>query len=337
MLKGAMIGFGKIAQTSHMKAFLEPSIKSRAEITSAVEPDRKNRELSAQKYPWIKFYSSVDELFENERVDFVDIVSPPSSHIGHIDRALSAGCNIICEKPFVIGYENAAMMADKLEKSGVVFLPCHQYRYSPLWKEFKRFMDRIHDSVYTLIQFDVYRTDADFGLPVLEEPWRVKKGTSGGGILADTGVHYLYLSRWLGGVPKSLVAMTANLYHKDYEVEDTAFVALELERALVEITLTWSANRRYNSARLTSHEGSLEYRGGTTLIVNIGDGQENIEVPDVSDKSHYLYMYESLFNEFLDRIEHNSESTDVINEALETVKLLDCCYVSSAERKVVQL
>ena len=73
-----------------------------------------------------------------------------------------------------------------------------------------------------------------------------------GCILADTGVHYLYLSFWMLGIPRAVTARVHRLALREGNVEDTAAVILEYEHALVQIALTWSANQRTNSACVLS-------------------------------------------------------------------------------------
>jgi predicted dehydrogenase len=101
MLKGAIIGFGKIVQNSHLPAFLSGQLKGEVSITSAVEPDNQNRNICEKIYPDIKFYSSTDELYDKEHIDFVDIAAPPGYHAAIIEKAVLKNLHIICEKPFI--------------------------------------------------------------------------------------------------------------------------------------------------------------------------------------------------------------------------------------------
>lgn len=46
-------------------------------------------------------YSDVDAMLRAEAPDIVDVCSPPPLHYAHVRSALSAGCDVLCEKPFV--------------------------------------------------------------------------------------------------------------------------------------------------------------------------------------------------------------------------------------------
>ncbi len=337
MLKGAIIGFGKITQSNHIKAFADERLKSKLTITSAVEPNLENKIKCEKEYPFIKFYSSVDELFENEKIDFVDITAPPKFHGQLIRKAVENKVNIICEKPFALTLEEAADLSDLLKKSNLVFIPCHQYRFSPIWQRFKNSADSLSSKTKALLQFNVFRMQADEGLPLFQPEWRTDKSLSGGGILADTGVHYLYLCNWLLGKPLSVLAKTLNLNHPEYSVEDTALVIIEFPNAVAQISITWSADRRVNSARFITNKFSLNYEGGSKLIEYNIDGEKSLSVPDASDKSQYVSYYTDLFEEFYLRIKSGNYQPDFIDEAFNSILLLNKCYRSSEQGKTIKL
>jgi len=62
-----------------------------------------------------KGYADVDELLREERPDIVDVCTPPEWHFRHAAAALDAGCDVLCEKPFV--YEPRADPAAILERA----------------------------------------------------------------------------------------------------------------------------------------------------------------------------------------------------------------------------
>lgn len=336
MIRGALIGFGNIAQKSHLPAFEDPQIKPVAKLTAVVEPNENNRTASRHLFPELNFYQSFDELIKNEPVDFVDITTPPKFHKEVIEEAVKNNLNIISEKPFTFTLEEAEQLHSRLNTYPKIFIPCHQYRYSKLWKNFKQAVDSISIDSKILLKFSVIRKNADPGLRIFNNPWRTDKETSGGGILTDTGVHYLYLSNWLLGKPLSVFCRTSNITHNDYVVEDTAVAVIEFERGIAEITLTWGGNRRFNSADLISKELSLNYSGGKKLIEVKGAGENVIDIPDISDKSHYTSLYVSLFSDFVNMIKSGRSSNLLLDEALISIELLDACYRSAAIGKSIK-
>lgn len=337
MLKGAIIGFGKIAQNSHLKAYQNDELKNDVVITSVVEPLEANKEEGKINHPELIFYSSMDELFANEKIDFIDITAPPKFHAQLIQEGIKQNVNILCEKPFTMNLEEAKTTYALLKNYEKVFMPCHQYRYSPIWQNFKSFLNNSNGNVNSLLQFNIFRLQADPGGTNFNPAWRTDKNVSGGGVLADSGIHYLYLSQWLLGKPKSVTAKIYNLNHSEYQVEDTAVVILEFEKAIAEITLTWGADKRVNNARLISSAGSLNYEGKTKLLKNFNGKEEIISVPDASDKAHYFSLYISLIKEFISKINNNNKSRNLIEEAFDSINLLTKCYLSAEKGKTILL
>ena len=337
MLKGAIVGFGKIAQSSHLKAFFNETLKDKAQLVAVVEPLKENREQGQKDFPLLKFYSSTEELFSNEKIDFIDITAPPKFHSLLIKEGIKNKVHILCEKPFTLTLAEAKETYNHLKESDLVFMPCHQYRYSPTWQNFKTFLNDNDRNSKSLLQFNVFRMQADQGGTAFQPGWRTDKSLSGGGILADTGVHYLYLVNWLCGKPLKVTAKTFKLNHPEYSVEDTAVVNLEFEKAFAEITLTWGADRRVNTARAVSNSGSLSYDGSTQLKKYSARGEEIITVPEASDKSHYFSLYISLINEFVNRIQNRKSSEDLRKEAFTSIQLLEKCYESARTNKTINL
>jgi predicted dehydrogenase len=337
MLKGAIIGFGKIAQNSHVKAFFNEALKNKVKLVAVVEPLKENREQGVKDYPALNFYSSTEELFANEKIDFIDITAPPKFHSSLIKEGIKNKVHILCEKPFTLNLEEAKETYSLLKECEPIFMPCHQYRYSPTWQNFKIFLNENNSESKSLLQFNVFRMRADQGGTAFQPAWRTDKALSGGGILADTGVHYLYLVNWLCGKPLKVTAKTLNLNHPEYTVEDTAVVNVEFEKAFAEITLTWGADRRVNTARAVSNHGSLSYDGSTQLKKYSNGNEETITVPDASDKSHYYSLYISLINEFVNKIRNKESSEDFRNEALTSIQLLEKCYESARTNKTIEL
>ena len=191
MLNGAIIGFGKIARTNHLSAFQSDELKNLVGITSAVEVDKEIREKSEKEFNSIKFYKSLDEMNANEKINFIDITTPPKYHKEIIEWAIDKSVHIICEKPFTLNYAEATELYSKLNDSNILFVPCHQYKYSSLWGEFKSFVDELNDDLKVFIQFNVFRTGVDPGLKINTSPWRLNKEISGGGILSDLSLIHI--------------------------------------------------------------------------------------------------------------------------------------------------
>ena len=175
-----------------------------------------------------------------------------------------------------------------------------------------------------IAKFEIVRTEADSGLKLLDNRWRIKKEISGGGITSDTGVHYLYLTNWLLGEPKNITSRMFNLTHTNYEVEDTTAIIGEFENGVAEVMLTWAGNKRFNSASLTSSLGAIHYGGGNEAIISTNNDEEIISIPDPSSKASYLELYIKMIEDFIEQI-NSGPNRQYVEEAYNSIKLLSMC------------
>jgi len=80
-------------------------------------------------------YTDVNNMLVAERPDIVDVCSPPRVHYAHVKAALAAGCDVLCEKPFVydaacsndVLLEQARELAELAERGGKRLGICTQY------------------------------------------------------------------------------------------------------------------------------------------------------------------------------------------------------------------
>jgi predicted dehydrogenase len=332
MLKGAIIGLGKIAQTSHVPAYLSERVKNKIAITAGLDISTENSIDFSKLVLGVKIFSDFDEMMKNVKPDFIDICVPPSLHSKYLNAALKYNVGIICEKPFTKDLKEAAVLKRKLTDKKPVFIPCHQYKYSPVWKNFKSFSDK--NSGGNFLQFNIFRSTADQGYDRINPSWRTNKKLSGGGILSDTGTHYLYLTSWILGKPLQVSVINDMLKHKKYNVEDTSVVIIKCEKGIAEINLTWAADRRANNAFITDGKGSLNY-DGKEINYYEKDRLKKIQMPDASDKRTYLAFYENLFLDFVKAMKSGKSDKKLIEESYESVKLLDLCYKSAEQKKTL--
>jgi predicted dehydrogenase len=332
MIRGAIIGLGKIATTAHLPAY--DKMKDRIEIVAGVDTQEESRNSFKEKYPDVRLYPGIEELFSNEKIDFIDLCTTPRTHYELLKKITERNINIICEKPFTASAEESLKIYDIIKKSNLAFIPCHQYRYSPIWSEFKKMADRGNGDDKFFAQFDVLRTKADEGFDVNNPGWRTNPKLSGGGIIADTGVHYIYLIHWIFGKPIRITANTYNVSH-NYPVEDTAMFVIETAKGVAQVNLSWGGDKRYNAAKIISKNGGLYY-DGIKMIRSMNGTEENIPVPDASDKSHYINYYVNLFDDFIREVGNKTTKQFWLDEASASVQILKKCYESAKEKKTIE-
>src|SRR5438045_586447 len=139
-LKGALIGFGFIAEKGHVPAYL--SAKSDFEIVAVVDTCAARRDKARELLPNARVYPDTKALLQTEReLDFVDIATPPCDHAAIARVAFDHGLHVFCEKPIATSGADARAMLDHATAAKKVFFPSHNYKHAPVIKRIRSVLE----------------------------------------------------------------------------------------------------------------------------------------------------------------------------------------------------
>ena len=337
MIRGAFVGAGSVALQGHLPAFLQDEWLARnVRIVAAVDEAPENlAALDAQLGGALQAHRSVAALFEAGGFDFLDVCTPPHVRLEVIAEAARRGWHVLCEKPLATSLERGREIRRALEGRPVVFMPCHQYRYAPLWREV---IDLVRGGALGpvhLAQFEVLRTGPDPGSPHWRSGWRRRSEVAGAGIVLDIGTHYFYLLRTLFGLPEAVTARTACLGRERGDVEDTALVTLDYGARLVQLTLSWAARGRQNRFRIVGERGSLEWDGDGLRR----DGPSPCTLPfaQAMAKTAYPTWFAALFRDFAQAVLERRPSPEPLADAIDALRCAEAARLSAARGRTVAL
>jgi predicted dehydrogenase len=228
MLRGAIVGVGNVALNGHLPGWLTCG---EAEIVAAADVREDGRAALAQRHPDVRWYDSVDALLAAEKLDFVDICTPPAFHSSAIRSALEAGAHVLCEKPLVLSSSELASLAALAREQARVLATVHNWRQAPvLLRATELVRSGAIGSVF-LVRWETLRDQpAAASGPV--DNWRVDPAVAGGGILVDHGWHALYaIQQWIPGEPDRVSARLESRRTGKSDIEDTAEIVLEYPSA----------------------------------------------------------------------------------------------------------
>ena len=144
---------------------------------------------------------SEPKLPENQRIDFVSIVTPNDSHFAIAKTFLDAGIHVVCDKPMTYTLEEAEELVKLVEKTGLVFALTHNYTGHPLVRHARRLfasgeMGTARKVIVEYLQdFLMYPHEKEGQKQAV---WRVDPKQAGlGGTLGDVGSHALNLLEYI--------------------------------------------------------------------------------------------------------------------------------------------
>ena len=105
-LKGVVVGCGAIAR-EHLAAVRE---LQNAEIAAVCDLSPARAEATAERFRVPKWFLDYEQMIAEIRPDLVHITTPPAAHVGIATTCLSAGLNVLCEKPIVMNQGDFAAL-----------------------------------------------------------------------------------------------------------------------------------------------------------------------------------------------------------------------------------
>lgn len=212
-------------------------------------------ERRAQFAPQARVYNDLGALLEAERLDFIDILTPPALHRKHCLQAKQAGLHVICQKPLCDELSAARELVEEMRDHPRLFAVHENHRYRP-W--FQRIL-RLHaEGFFGQAQF--VRLEHLNGTA----PAEAYKLASGAGVLLEYGTHLVDMMIALLGEPRSVYA---RMHHLNQEVagESLVHAVYEYERATAVIEAGWKrAGLLQASALVLGDEGEAYYEGTMT-------------------------------------------------------------------------
>ena len=198
---------------------------------------------------------SFDELLRMDDVDIVDICTPATLHLGQILASLSAGKEVVCEKPLVGTLaEIDQVIACERAAAGRV-MPIFQYRFGNGVQKARRIIESgVAGKPYLATVETAWKRTAKY----YETPWRGRREAERGGVLLMHAIHNHDLMQWLMGPIASVFARTATRVNQ-IEVEDCAVASLVMQSgALVSLAATLGSQREISRLRLCFERVTFE-------------------------------------------------------------------------------
>ena len=310
-LRGAIIGFGRMAEKGHLPGWLG---ERRVSLRAVCDPDSERRRRAQRLLPDIPVYRSPRELFAGETLDFVDICTPPPSHAALMVDALRQGVHVLCEKPFVGNGEELQEVWSLSSQQKRIAFPVHNWKEAPI---LARAIDRVRKGLIGKVlhsEFHTLRSRPAVGLT----SWRSEKeAAGGGGILLDHGWHVIYLLlNFHAERPRSVSAWLHPSPSERGEAEQTAHLLMGFSDATASLFLTWKADRRYNSARIYGEKGFLVLEDDR-IVLHPRKGGTRVATyrHPLSHGSHHPVWFGPVLDRFLEAIRDRRKAAREFEEA----------------------
>lgn len=211
MLKVGIAGFGFMGRT-HYKCWrtvddvevtaicdLNPDIQQSEKISGNIEKTDDTIDLSG-----LRLYNDFEKMLANEKLDAVSITLPTYLHADYSIKALSAGINVLCEKPMALNIEDCMKMIAAAEHSGKLLQIGQCVRF---WPEYAVAREIVESGRYgKVIAATFQRLSAAPSWSM--DNWMMNEKLSGGMAL-DLHIHDTDFVQYLFGMPDAVSSFGA--------------------------------------------------------------------------------------------------------------------------------
>jgi predicted dehydrogenase len=318
-----VIGLGEIGQVH--AAAIRRSRTARLVAVADVEPD-----LAASfEAQGVRGYREAGELIADAQVGTVCVCLPHYLHFPVALAAIQAGRNVLVEKPLTTSPGEGQQLIDAAAAAGVALGVSHNQVFYAAHAEAKRLIDTGAIGRPVLIRLRLGMGSAYGG-------WRDSPGLAGGGVLADAGVHRLYLALHFFGPVREVRAV---IDAPRQEGETFAVVVLGFAsgaRGIIEANDHGPPGTFDDEIEIIGSDAILRLAGLESLFVGYRSGpalsmfrdRQWREVPVQPDD--WAASVQASVTAYLDAVTAGREPPVTGATALDTVRLLQRIYDTAA-------
>ena len=237
-------------------------------------PDKSLETGKSLFLPSQRIYPNYEEMFEKEsllpdeeRIDFVSIVTPNHMHFEPAMLALNYGFHVVLDKPMTLTLDQANHLHQRVEQSGLLFCLTHTYSGYPMVKEAKY---RIAQGELGKIR-KVYVEYPQGWLSAAVEntgnkqaDWRMDPIRSGkAGCMGDIGTHAAHLAEYITGLEITEMAANLNKVGPGRLLDDDGAVLLRFNQGATGVLIASqiaAGEENALSIRIYGEKGGMEWK-----------------------------------------------------------------------------
>ncbi len=337
-LRGICVGAGYFSRFQYEAWQRLPEV----EIIALVNRDVAKARAAAAEFriPRAAAWSELAAVLDAEKPDFIDLITPPETHLEAVQLAAARGIAIICQKPIAPTWAECVAVVETARRAGVRLMIHENFRWQPWYREIRRQLDAgtLGDLFSINIRTrlgDGWQSDAYLARqPFFRTYPRL--------FVYETGVHFLDTFRYLGG-EISTVYTRLQKRNPDIRGEDAAQIVCGFQSGATAIldasryNESDTTNPRYTFGlvRVDGSKGHLELdlEGDLTLKL-LGQPSHILDYPHTHEGFAGDCVY-ALQRHFVDRMRDGVPFENTGDDYLKSTALMEACYRSHATGQVV--
>ena len=229
MIRFGIAGFGLHAVRRLMPGF---ALAKNCKVVALSRRDYNKAREAATQYEIPHIFTLTEELSHCPEVDAVLVTTPNDCHLQDVLTAIGAGKPVLCEKPMGMNADECRQMVEAASRAGVLLGVAQVFRFE---ESTARFRERIATGEIGRPIF----ARAEFSYPGSghARTWLYNRSISGGGPIADVGVHCIDALRYILQDEPYRVSVVGHPDEQSGDVEAAAILSLEFRRGTLATVL----------------------------------------------------------------------------------------------------
>ena len=318
-MKLGIIGSGMIVKDFLSFAHELPEIKLEAIAARNIE----NLKELQNKYNIKKIYTDIDLCLENKEVDTIYVAVPNNLHYTVAKKALEAGKNVICEKPFTLKHDEAVELFKIAEDKGLILIEAITNQYQKNYLDIKDNIDNIGEIRLVECNFSQLSSRYEaFKNGVIAPVFDKSKG---GGVLGDLNIYNIHFVVGLFGKPGK-VHYAPNIVN---DVDTSGILLLEYDNFKV---VCIAAKDTFNNSyvNIQGDQGIIKVIGPTNEVPNYSiQTKDNFIDENKNIHSHRMFAE---FKKFVEVI-NNKDFKFMNNQKEHTLNVM---YIYEKAKKFIE-
>ena len=286
-----IVGAGMIVKDFLSFTHELPEIKLEAIVARNIE----NLKNLQSMYNIKEIFTDLDECLSSPSIDTIYVAVPNNLHYSVAKKALEAGKNVICEKPFTLDYHETVELFELAESKNLILIEAITNQYLPNYLEIKENLSQIGNIRLVECNFSQLSSRYEAFKKGIIAP--VFDKNQGGGVLGDLNIYNIHFVVGLFGAPKN------SEYYPNIvrEVDTSGILILEYDEFKV---VCIAAKDTYNNsyANIQGDKGLIKVIGTLNEVPNYIIKNNEVEMK-VNKNIHKHRMY-SEFKKFIDVIDN---------------------------------
>jgi predicted dehydrogenase len=274
-IRMGMVGGGKnafIGAVHRIAANMDGQIELVCGAFSA-DPERSKESGKALFIQDSRNYGSYSEMFaaeqglpEDQRMQFVSIVTPNFAHFEPAMLALDHGFHVLIDKPMTLTLAEAKALEQKVKETGLLLCLTHTYSGYPMVKQAKQMVKegKFGKIRKVIVQYPQGWLSLPADKDNKQAAWRTDPSKSGiSGCMGDIGTHAAQLAEYISGLKISKICADINIVVENRALDDDGNVLLKFDNGANGVLIASqiaAGEENALSIRVYGEKGGLEWR-----------------------------------------------------------------------------